>query len=261
MTSATTDGRPHTYSAFVELKRVQNGRQYGLNIHNPSSGPTPTITSATRISVAPTSQHQEGFTSFSGDNGHCPNIGTGVFSKSSGNKTNLVFRLTTTGQQGPKPGSNDETPEASDFTCKYSTTIDLLHGGEGWSETDTVNVTMAGKEYTVTVDDSESALVRASIKAVRPAPTPFDGQTNVSVDTILGGITQQLSGTGINFEVIGNGIYLYSNSTNFTVEAQNTDLMTVITDQVNDVTGLPFNASMGTSSKSLTALLLRMTTT
>ena len=79
---------------------------------------------------------------------------------------------------------------------------------------------MAGKEYTVTVDDSESALVRASIKAVRPAPTPFDGQTNVSVDTILGGITQQLSGTGINFEVIGNGIYLYSNSTNFTVEAE-----------------------------------------
>ena len=60
------------------------------------------------------------------------------------------------------------------------------------------------------------------------------------------GITAELSGTGINFEVIGNGIYLYSNSTNFTVEAQNTDLMTVITDEVNDVTGLPFNPSMDT---------------
>ena len=104
---------------------------------------------------------------------------------------------------------------------------------------------MAGKEYTVTIDDSEEVQVRASIKAVRPAPTPFDGQTNVSVDTILGGITEQLSGTGISFEVIGNGIYLYSNSTNFTVEAQNTDLMTVITNEVNDVTGLPFQCKHG----------------
>ena len=248
-----TDTRPHTYSAFVELKKAQNGRQYGLNIHNPTSSSLTTINSATRISVQPTSQHQEGFSTYSGDKGHCPNIGTAVFGESnpSGNQYNLIFRLTTTGQQGPVPNSNDDSPESGDFTCKYSTTIELLHGGEGWIHAKnnqpaaTRNVTMAGKEYTVTIDDSEEVQVRASIKAVRPAPTPFDGQTNVSVDTILGGITEQLSGTGINFEVIGNGIYLYSNSTNFTVEAQNTDLMTVITDQVNDVTGLPFQCKHG----------------
>ena len=70
-----TDERPHTYSAFVELKRAQNGRQYGLNIHNPSSSSTTTITSATRISLE-TSQsvvgNLEGFNDFSGDEGHCP---------------------------------------------------------------------------------------------------------------------------------------------------------------------------------------------
>ena len=240
-----TDTRPHTYSAFVELKRAQNGRQYGLNIHNPTSSSTTSITSATRISVQPAPGHEEGFTSFTGDKGHCPHIGTAVFGETNGNQKNLIFRLTTTGQQGPVPNSNDDTPEASDFTCSYQTTVDLLHGGTGWSEGDTRDVTMHGKTYRITVDESETVQVRASIKAVRPTPTPFDGQTNVSVDTILGGITTELSGTNINFEVIGNGIYLYSNSTNFTVEAQNTDLMTVITDEVNDVTGLPFQCKHG----------------
>jgi len=240
-----TDERPHTYSAFVELKRVQNGRQYGLNIHNPTSNSTTSITTATLLSVA--ADTTEGYTTFTGGKGHCPHIGTQVFDESNpgGNEYNLVFRLTTTGQQGPVPGSNDDSPEDGDFTCSYSTTVDLLHGGEGWNSQSTRNVSMAGRSYTVSVEKNEVVNVRASIKAVRPAPTPFDAQTNVSVDSILGGITTELSGTGINFEVIGNGIYLYSNSTNFTVEAQNTDLMTVITDEVNDVTGLPFQCKHG----------------
>ena len=245
MTSARTDNRPHTYSAFVELKRVQNGRQYGLNIHNPNSNSTTQISTATLLSVQ--ADTTEGYTTFSGSKGHCPHIGTKVFDETNtaGNEYNLVFRLTTTGQQGPNPGSGDDTPEDDDFTCSYSTSIDLLHGGRGWNSQSTRNVSMAGRSYTVSVEKSELVNVRASIKAVRPAPTPFDAQTNVSVDSILGGITAELSGTGINFEVIGNGIYLYSNSTNFTVEAQNTDLMTVITDEVNDVTGLPFQCKHG----------------
>ena len=257
MTSATTDGRPHAYSAFVELKRVQNGRQYGLNIHNPLSQVTTEITSATQLSVQATTT--EGYTTFTGGKGHCPHIGTQVFDVSNPNineEKNLVFRLTTTGQQGPLPGSNTVQPTDSEFTCSYSTSVDLLHGGFQWFDDDhspnnpasTYTVSMAGRSYTVTVEKSETVEVRASIKAVRPSPTPFDAQTNVSVDTILGGITEQLSGTGISYEVIGNGIYLYSDGDNaipFTVEAQNTDLMTVITDEVNDVTGLPFQCKHG----------------
>ena len=245
MTSALTDGRPHAYSAFVELKRVQNGRQYGLNIHDPTSSATTAITTATLLSVA--ADTSEGYTTFSGSKGHCPHIGTKVFDESNpgGGEHNLVFRLTTTGQQGPVPGSNDNTPEDDDFTCSYSTTVDLLHGGKGWNSQSTRNVSMAGRSYTVSVEKHEVVNVRASIKAVRPAPTPFDAQTNVSVDSILGGITDELSGTGIDFEVIGNGIYLYSNTVDFTVEAQNTDLMTVITNEVNDVTGLPFQCKHG----------------
>ena len=242
MTSDTTDARPHTHSAFVEIKQIQNGRQYGLNIHSPGSSATTTLRSATAISTTPTG---EGYTTYSGDNGHCPKTGTRVFTLNSGSKTNLIFRLTVTGQQGPEPGETDETPEAGDYTCSYSARVDLLHGGNNWNVGNSGNVTLSGHTYTIDIDKSETVSVRASIKAVRPDPTPFDQQTNTTVDSILGGITSELSGTGINFEVIGNGIYLYSNSTAFTVEAQNTDLLTVITDQVNDVTGLPFQSKHG----------------
>ena len=237
-----TDERPHTYSAFIELKRTQNGRQYGINIHNPTSNTTTSISTATQASANPTG---EGYSTFSGNNGHCPFVGTKVFTLNSGSKTNLVFRLTVTGQQGPVPNHTDESPEAGDYTCTYSHRLDLLHGGEGWTVGSAGSVTLEGKSYPINVDKIETVSVRASIKAVRPDPTPFDQQTNVTPDSILGGITAELSGTGISHEVIGNGIYFYSNTTNFTVEAQNTDLMSVITDQVNDVTGLPFQCKHG----------------
>lgn len=237
-----TDERPHTYSAFIELKRTQNGRQYGINIHNPTSNTTTSISTATQASANPTG---EGYSTFSGNQGHCPFVGTKVFTLNSGSKTNLVFRLTVTGQQGPVPNHTDESPEAGDYTCTYSHRLDLLHGGEGWTVGSAGSVTLEGKSYPINVDKIETVSVRASIKAVRPDPTPFDQQTNVTPDSILGGITAELSGTGISHEVIGNGIYFYSNTTNFTVEAQNTDLMSVITDQVNDVTGLPFQCKHG----------------
>ncbi len=242
MTTATTDARPHTYSAFIEIKRSQNGRQYGLNIHDPTSSSLTTIKTATQVSANPTG---EGYSTFGGAQGHCPYIGTKVFTLNDGVKTNLIFRLTVTGQQGPLPNSNDDSPEAGDFTCKYSLSLDLLHGGEGWTVGSAGTVTLEGFNYPINIDKIETVQVRSSIKAVRPDPTPFDQQTNVTPDSILGGITSELSGTGISFEVIGNGIYLYSNTVNFTVEAQSTDLMTVITDQVNDVTGLPFQCKHG----------------
>ena len=256
-----TAENPHTYVAFVEVKQVVNGRQYALNIHDPASSATTQISSATFVSANPTG---EGYTSFSGDQGHCPFIGTKIFTISSSSTTvtngvdsndnpipvsgrtpsNLIFRLTVTGQQGPKPDHEDDSPEAEDFTCKYRCELDLLHGGEGWLADDTFTVSLAGKNYPIVVDQAETSTIKASLKAVRPSPTPFDQQTSVSVDTILGGIQDELP-SSISSEVIGNGLYLYSNSQDFTVTTPNTDLLTVVTESTNDVTNLPFQAKNG----------------
>lgn len=256
-----TAENPHTYVAFVEVKQVVNGRQYALNIHDPASSATTQISSATFVGAYP---FGEGYDTFTGNKGHCPFIGTKIYTISSGTantdynfngtvtnggntvygRKNLIFRLTVTGQQGPVPNSNDDSPEAGDYTCKYKCELDLLHGGEGWQAGDTFTVTLEGKNIPITVDDAETSTIKASLKAVRPLPTPFDQQTSISVDTILGGIQAELP-SGISSEVIGNGLYLYSNTQDFNVTTPNTDLLTVVTESTNDITNLPFQSKNG----------------
>ena len=133
-----TAENPHTYVAFVEVKQVVNGRQYALNVHDPSSSATTSISTATLLTTAPTG---EGYSTFSGDKGHCPHTGTNIFVVNVGTKKNLIFRLTVTGQQGPVPGSMTN-PNASDYTCSYSNVLTCFMG-EGWVTGDTVSVTLA----------------------------------------------------------------------------------------------------------------------
>ena len=61
---------------------------------------------------------------------------------------------------------------------------------------------------------------------IRPSPTPFDADTAVTADTILGGIIAELP-SGITGKIIGTGIYL-SSSNPFNVEIVEEDLMRVM---------------------------------
>ena len=112
-TTATTAARPDAYFAYIDLLRAENGRQYALNIYDTNTAGV-TIKRATRVRISADNLDEGNGT------GHCPGIGTEVFSftagqgltnhyvwakDSSGNtvtsgKENLIFRLTTLGQQG-----------------------------------------------------------------------------------------------------------------------------------------------------------------
>jgi len=236
-TTGTTDATPDAHFAFLELLRTENGRQYGLNLYNSSS--TTTFTRATRIKV------QSHTLDESDGTGHCPSIGTGVFSVDSGSKTNLIFRITALGQQGVSPNysASSNGPGGNNYRCSYNVEIVLLHGGEGWTTGDTTTVTLEGANYTVVVEDHESTSVKANLKLVRPEPTPFDADTAVTADTILGGILAELP-TGITGTVIGTGMYL-SSSNPFNVEVVEDDLMRVMQSSVNDVTRLPNQCKHG----------------
>ena len=236
-TTGTTDATPDAHFAFLELLRTENGRQYGLNLYNSSS--TTTFTRATRIKV------QSHTLDESDGTGHCPSIGTGVFSVDSGSKTNLIFRITALGQQGVSPNysASSNGPGGNNYRCSYNVEIVLLHGGEGWTTGDTTTVTMEGFNYTIRVEDHESTSVKANLKLVRPEPTPFDADTAVTADTILGGILAELP-TGITGTVIGTGMYL-SSANAFNVEVVEDDLMRVMQSSVNDVTRLPNQCKHG----------------
>ena len=263
-TTGTTTDRPHKNFAYIELARTENGRQYGLNIYDDET--TQDMKVVTKL----------GFTSHSlseGDHsGQCLGIGTAVSSYSTGAKKNLVFRISVLGQQGVVHGKTG-TIEAEDYGCSYSPEITLLHGGEGWVGNETWNhdapslkgaFDIGSNPYTyntrgyfvMAIEDTETAPIRANIKAVRPAPTPFDGDTSVSTDSILGGIVGELSGVTVNgnallYKLIGNGIYLYTvaDADDFNVEIVDQDLMRVMQKEVNNVATLPFQCVHGTIVK------------
>ena len=252
-TTGSAQAYPDAHFAFIELTRTENGRQYALNAYDDSS--TTTINRATRVKIISDTLDETTGT------GQCRGIGVQTFSVNSGSKKNLIFKLNTLGQQGQIQSGND----VEDFACSYSRQITLLHGGEGWVTGDQVTVTMdqakgrtitgsisggasskgeSPATYTVEVTDHEAITVKANIKAIRPAPTPFDSDTAVTVDTILGGLQAEFTGTGITATVIGNGLYLTKSSA-FNIEIVEDDLMRNMGSSVNDVTLLPKQCKHG----------------
>ena len=105
---------------------------------------------------------------------------------------------------------------------------------------------MEGFTYTIRIADHEATKANANIKAVRPAPTPFDADTAVTTTQILAGISAELTGvSGIGHEIIGNGIYIYSDTVAFNLEVVDIDLMKAITKEANDVGEIPVQCKNG----------------
>ncbi len=264
-TTGTTDDRPEAHCAFVELTRTENGRQYAVNIYDDSStGNLTTVNRATRVKItANTFSEADG-------TGSCPGIGTEVFSVSkpggngtgigSNNGKNLTFRLTALGQQGISPNYSAaaEGPGGQNYRASYSLEIVLLHGGEGWTTGETVTISPSfastaaagGGQATMTVriEDHESTDVKATVATnhdglVRPSPTPFDADTAVTAESILGGMTESLP-SGITAKIIGTGVY-YSSANPFTIEVLEDDIMRAFQKSVNDVSRLPAQCRHG----------------
>ena len=241
--TGTTETTPDTHFGFLELLRTENGRQYGINLHGNNSQAT-TITRATRVKIESDTLDESDGT------GHCPGIGTQVFSIDQGSKKNLIFRINTLGQQGVSPNysASSDGPDGDNYRCSYNREVVLLHGGEGWTTGDTVTVTLDSASqnfnYTIRVEDHESTTVNATVNTssngdgvIRPEPTPFDADTAVTADTIIGGILADLP-SGITGKHIGNGIY-FSSSNPFQLEVVEDDLMRSFQSSVNDVQNLP----------------------
>ena len=263
--TGTTQAPPDPHFAMIELLRTENGRQYGLDIFD--SATVTSLSRATRVKI------QSDTLDESDGTGTCPGIGTQVFSVDSGSKKNLIFRIDILGQQGVSPNynysTNDPSPDGQNYRCSYQRDITLLHGGEGWQVGDTVTVTLDSAQggasggnnatYTVRVEEVETTQVNATVFGgsngnglIRPEPTPFDAQTAVTADTIIGGILEELP-TGLTAKVIGNGIYLSSNNS-FTVNVVESDTMRVMQSSVNDVQGLPNQCKHGYIVKVANAL-------
>tara|TARA_R100000458_G_scaffold48611_1_gene47746 strand:+ start:853 stop:3999 length:3147 start_codon:yes stop_codon:yes gene_type:complete len=162
-------------------------------------------------------------------------------------KKDLYFRLTTTGQAVP----SDAAPSDVTYSCRYTTVIDLLHGGEGWAVDDEITVVMKSGLYTIKVEEISTANVQANLGLIRPTPTSFDAETTVTAESILGALQTDIIAANAtwdtaNIEIIGNGIYIKRDvDTVFNISTPVGELLNVFTNEIKDIAELPSQCKHG----------------
>ena len=157
-----------------------------------------------------------------GGNSQSTNHGFTIDVKNSSNSSvnrgkNLYFRIATTGQSVPfskTTGTGSDATVTTTYQARYTTTFDLLHGGQEWEVGDYFYILMKDAYYRVTIEATSTALVQANQGLIRPQPTPFDTETTITAESILGSIRREITGndtdTGNGFitQQIGTGLYL-----------------------------------------------------
>tara|TARA_A100001515_G_scaffold28494_1_gene22022 strand:- start:3 stop:2960 length:2958 start_codon:yes stop_codon:yes gene_type:complete len=158
-------------------------------------------------------------------------------------RNNLYFRIATTGQSVPFGSGSNVT-----YQARYTTTHDLLHGGEGWQTGDYFFVFMMDAYYKVTIEATSESIVQANLALVRPNPTPFDTETTITAESILGDIRTSLVASG-NFSnsditTIGTGLHIKRTSA-FNASTPVGELLNVVASKVNDIGDLPSQCKHG----------------
>ena len=249
-TDAADKSPPQLNEAFVSLDTISYGKQYALDIYDPTSNTTYTHPRATSLTVATVDDSSN----YSGtSNGDCKgagrevvnvNTGTAIGSTSppnasSGGKSNLRYEMDTRCTPQIDDTNNEEIDKYHDTYQAYAK---LQFGGEGWTTNDTHQHTSSkGVTTTVTVKSHVNVISRANVAMVRPAPTSSTADEHVSSGGILGDLKTALdaiSGTGITATICGNGIHLYR-ATPFGISSPEKQLMTVTTTEANNIADLP----------------------
>lgn len=161
-------------------------------------------------------------------------------------RKNLYFRIATTGQSVPYTEGSGST-QTTTYQARYTTTYDLLHGGEGWQKDDFFYVFMKDGYYKVTIEEISTSVVQANLALVRPQPTPFDTETTITAESILGDIRSQLISEGISandIQMIGTGLHIKQSSV-FNASTPVGELLNVVAGKVNDVGELPSQCKHG----------------
>ena len=250
LTNASQKSAPQLNEAFIALDTISYGKQYALDIYDPTSNTTYTHPRATSLTVATVDDSSN----YSGtSNGDCKgagrevvNVSTGTAigstsppNASSGGKSNLRYEMDTR----CTPQIDDTSDEEIDkYHDTYQAYVKLQFGGEGWTTNDTHAYTSAkGVTTTATVKSHVNVISRANVAMVRPAPTSSTADEHVSSGGILGDLKTALdaiSGHGITATICGNGIHLYR-ATPFGITSPEKQLMTVSTTEANNIADLP----------------------
>ncbi len=158
-------------------------------------------------------------------------------------RKNLYFRISTTGQSTPFGAGTNVT-----YQARYTTTYDLLHGGEGWQQGDYFYVWMKDAFYKVSIETISTSVVQGNLALVRPQPTPFDTETTITAESILGDIRSAIIASGSfsasDITTIGTGMHIKRSSV-FNASTPVGELLNVVAGKINDVGDLPSQCKHG----------------
>ena len=241
MKSGASDLSPALVNeAIVELKTISYGKQYALNIYNPTNPGTPiTETRATSIAA------RKNFSESSGANdGSCQAMGREVINATGSGTKNLRYEIDVRCSPVVDPNNIGGTNSGPEYNDSYQPFAKLQFGGEGWVTGNTHNYTTEkGGSGTVEIKSHVTIKSSANIAAVRPAATSSSADEAVTAAGILGDMKTALdaiSGTGITATITGNCLHL-RRSTPFAVSTPEPQLMNIITNEANSIAELPTN--------------------
>ena len=161
----------------------------------------------------------------------------------------LIFRIRTVGQSVAFTTGATDSGQTTEYQTRYTTTHDLLFGGSGWQQGDYFHVWMKDGYYKVTIEQISTTQIEANLGLIRPNPTPFDTETTLTAEAIIGNLRSEIIATGnftsANVRQIGNGLYVTRPSGVFNITAPNTDLLKVMAGSVKSPADLPAQCRHG----------------
>ena len=239
LTGASDKSPAEVHEALIELKTVSYGKQYALDIYEPSNTTTTTTTRATSIVIDEdiTTTNASGYS----NDGKCELMSREVINQGTvSGKTNLRYEVDIRCQPIAEGGGS--TSNHPNYDDSYQTFARLQFGGEGWTTGNTHSfVTEKGAGGTVTIKSHASITSRANLAAVRPAASPSNAEEAATAGAILGDIKAALdaiSGHGITSTIVGNCLHLKRSSA-FNVTTPEPSLMNIVTSEANSAGELP----------------------
>jgi len=239
MKTGTSDKSPaEVHEAIIELSSITYGKQYALDIFDPTSTATTTTNRATSIAV------REGLTlpgSGYTNDGKCSQMTRETITQGTiSGKTNL--RVEVDIRCAPIAEGGGDASNHPNYDDSYQTFAKLQFGGEGWSTGDTFTFTTEkGTSGTIEIKTHATLTSRANIAKVRPPATSSNSEEAVTAEEILGQMKASLdaiSGTGITATIVGKCLHL-TRSSAFSVTTPEPALLNVVTSEVNSFGELP----------------------
>ena len=243
MKTSSSDKSPVLVNeAIIELKTIVYGKQYALDIFDPTNMATTTEKRATSIAARNDFASNVTANGAAVNDGSCQGMTREVINATATGKKNLRYEIDVRCQPVVDPDNLGGSSSGPQYDDAYQPFAKLQFGGEGW-ETGNAHsyTTEKGGTGTVEVKSHITITSRANIAKVRPPATSSSADENVSANSILGAMKEALdsiSGTNITATIVGNCLHLKRPSA-FSVTTPENQLMNIIANEANTVAELP----------------------